>query len=328
MQEFNIGQTLAISPITLYAMGFVIGPILTSAFSEEFGRQYIYKISLLLHLIFTTIGGSAANFRTLAVARAMAGILGSPCVSIFAGVLNDIWEPDDKIATLLFALYGLGGITATSIGPISGEAIVTDRGWRWSFWLIAILVGICFLSMLFVPETYFPEIKRQVLKVPRKSLKNTFKVALTRPLHMLFVEPVILPTAAIVTVGQIVIFVFYASYPVVLQNTYGFSDYSIGLAFLPLLVGNIFSLPVLAVLEKRRAKLPVRVPEQMLVAGMIAGILMPVGLFWYIFRSFLVLVTVLMFEKVGLDSTPQCPLDCSPSSWSTLWFGLCTLPGN
>lgn len=144
MQEFHIGSILAISPITFYATGFVIGPMCTSALPKEFGRQYIYKFSLFLHLVFTIIGGSAQNFRTLAVARGIYGIVGSPCVTIFSGLLNDLWKmPEDKSGSILFVVYGIMGVVASEVGPIAGKAIIVDRDWRWTFWLTAMLVGLC-----------------------------------------------------------------------------------------------------------------------------------------------------------------------------------------
>lgn len=268
MAEFQIGRTLAILPVTLYALGFVVGPLFTSALSETFGRQYIYKTALFLHLIFTIGGALARDFKTIAVCRAMAGLAGSPSVSVFAGVLNDLWRiPGDNIGVRLFVLYGLGGAAAPTIGPIVGESVVASFGWRSTFWLTAILVGGCFVGMLFVPET---------LKPQRKSLAPVF----LRPFKLLCTERIIFPTAAVVTMSQVIIFIFYAGYPVVLQQTYGFTPYQTGLAFLPLLVGTLFAAPVLLVVERRKRKLDSPTPEDNLPGAKLAAILLPVSLLW------------------------------------------------
>ncbi|KAJ5642264.1 MFS general substrate transporter [Penicillium lividum] len=281
MQEFRVGKTLAITPVTFYAMGFVVGPMFTSALSEEFGRQYIYKASLLLHLLFTIIAGSAKNFFTIALCRAISGLVGSPAVTVFAGVLNDLWKmPEDRLAVPLFVLYGLGGAVAPEIGPVVGESIVASYGWRWSFWLTAILVGTCFLAMLFVPETFELEIRRKALNLPRDSWRKTLAPAFMRPIHMLLVEPIIFPTTAIVTMSQVVIFILYASYPVVLERIYGFSPYQVGLAFLPLLVGSLLAAPVLGLVDRRKRALANPTPEDNLPGAMLAAILLPTSIFW------------------------------------------------
>ncbi|KAJ5640320.1 MFS general substrate transporter [Penicillium longicatenatum] len=281
MQEFNVGRTLAISPVTFYAMGFVVGPMCTSALSEEFGRQYIYKTSLLLHVIFTVIAGCATDFYTIALCRAISGLVGSPAITVFAGVLNDLWRmPEDRLGVLLFVFYGLGGAIAPEIGPVVGESIVASYGWRWSFWLTAILVGTCFLAMLFVPETFEPEIRRKALNLPRDSWRKALAPAFARPVHMLLVEPIIFPTTAIVTMSQIVIFILYAGYPTVLERIYGFSSYQVGLAFLPLLVGSLLAAPVLALVDRRKRGLVSPTPEDNLPGAMLAAILLPASIFW------------------------------------------------
>ncbi|CEJ62689.1 hypothetical protein PMG11_11182 [Penicillium brasilianum] len=281
MVEFNVGRTLAISPVTFYAMGFIFGPMCTSALSEEFGREWIYKISLLLHLIFTVVAGSAKNFATIAVCRAISGLVGSPSVTVFAGVLNDLWKmPEDKFAVPLFVLYGLGGAVAPELGPVIGEAIVASHGWRSTFWLTAILVGTCLVSMMFVPETFEPEIKRKTMNLPRDDWRKVFVAAFARPIRMLTVERIIFPTAFVVTMSQVVLFILYAGYPIVLQRTYQFSSYQVGLAFLPLFVGSLLAAPVLSFLDRRKRALNNATPEDSLNGAFLAALLLPASLLW------------------------------------------------
>lgn len=281
MKEFGIGQTLAISPVTFYAMGFTIGPMCTAALSEQFGRQYIYKASLLLHLLFTVAGGAAKNFYTISLCRALSGIAGSPAVSVFAGVLNDLWDiPRDRVGVSLFVFYGLGGVIAPELGPVVGEAIVASHGWRWSFWLTAILIGACFIAMIFVPETFEPEIRRTALNLPRDHWREALGASFKRPVSMLFVEPVIFPTALVVTMSQVGIFILYAAYPVILERVYGFSSYQVGLAFLPLLAGSLLAIPVLSWTDRRKRALAQPTPEDNLAGAMLAAILLPMSLFW------------------------------------------------
>ncbi|CAG8214917.1 unnamed protein product [Penicillium olsonii] len=281
MAEFSVGRTLAILPVTLYALGFAVGPMCTSALSEEFGRQYVYKVSLLLHFAFTLGGGFAQNYQTVAVCRALSGVAGSPSVSVFAGVLNDLWAmPGDRLGVPLFVLYGLGGAAAPEIGPVIGEAVVAVHGWRSSFWLTAILVGMCFLGMVFVPETYEPEILRKQLQSHRRNPRQALGEAFWRPIQLIRSEPIVLPTAMIVTMSQIVIFILYAGFPVVLGRTYRFSPYQVGLAFLPFLIGTMLAAPVLIMVDKRKRRLDRPVPEDNLPGAMLAAILLPISLLW------------------------------------------------
>lgn len=282
MREFRINHTLAISPVTLHAMGFIIGPLCTSALSGVFGRQYIYKISLFLHLIFNVGAGLAQNFPTVALCRAFSGLVSSPSATVFSGILDDLWKvSEDKLAVPIFVLCGICGAAAAEIGPVIGEAIVAAYGWRSSFWLIAILVGICFGAMLMTPETLEAEIQRKALRLPRPKCSDVVDSACVRPVHMLFVEPIIFPTAAIVSLSQMVLFVLYTSYPVVLQRVYHFTPYQVGFSFLPLLLGSLMAGPMLMILDKRNHRLPGETPERTLLGAKIAAIALPTSLFWY-----------------------------------------------
>ncbi|KAJ9480898.1 hypothetical protein VN97_g12622 [Penicillium thymicola] len=270
--EFQIGSTLAISPVALYAMGFTIGPLLSSALSEEFGRKWAIKCSLLLHLIFTIVGATAPSFRTLAVARALSGILGSPLVTIFVGVLNDLWKmPEDRLAVPVFLLYGLGGITAPTVGPIIGQSVVENGGWRWTFWLIAILVGLCLFAVIPIKETYEPVVRRKALNLPRRDWHKVVGPAFLRPLHMLWVERIIWPTTSITVAGQVVLFVLYAAFPIMLDEVYGFTPYQTGLAFLAQLAAGVVAFPLLGFIERKGRASVEKDPEFILVGGKLAG---------------------------------------------------------
>ncbi|CAG8096222.1 unnamed protein product [Penicillium olsonii] len=320
MAEFNVGRTLAILPVTLYALGFAVGPMCTSALSEEFGRQYVYKVSLLLHFAFTLGGGFAQNYQTVAVCRALSGVAGSPSVGVFAGVLNDLWAmPGDRLGVPLFVLYGLGGAAAPEIGPVIGEAVVAVHGWRSSFWLTAILVGMCFLGMVFVPETYEPEILRKQLQFHRRNPRQALGEAFWRPIQLILSEPIVLPTAMIVTMSQIVIFILYAGFPVVLGRTYRFSPYQVGLSFLPFLIGTMLAAPVLIMVDKRKRRLDRPVPEDNLPGAMLAAILLPISLLWWVtvgtsssrpmlMKDLQAGVDHSLFDSLGLPSSCGRPL--------------------
>jgi hypothetical protein len=106
---------------------------------------------------------------------------------------------------------------------------------------------------------------------------------------MLFTEPIMFPTAMYGTFVQVVLFFLYVAYPYMLVSEYSFSDYQVGLAFLPLLVGSALALPILKVLDTmifQRAKLRAEAeglsitPEERLWCCIIGGIMLPISLFW------------------------------------------------
>lgn len=150
-----------------------------------------------MSLIFTIVGGSAHNYSTLAAARFLAGVTAGPCVSIGAGVMNNLWNISlDKTGTMLGLFYALMIMYATQVGPMVSGSLLTHHSWRWTFWLSAILMGNLSVAAFLIPETYAPQIlrsraiKEHLPVMKRGDSLGVFLVSIGRPLHMIMVEPV------------------------------------------------------------------------------------------------------------------------------------------
>ncbi|RDW57252.1 hypothetical protein BP5796_12702 [Coleophoma crateriformis] len=288
-EHFHISLTLALSPITFYSLGFAFGPLVATATSEAFGRAIVYRTAIALALIFTVVSASAHSFATLAVGRFLAGAAVSPCLGATVAMLNDLWDlHTDKVGIVLSIIWGLSLIWAACLGPLIGEAIVQrTENWRWSMWLIAILLGFASPCLLRNHETYMPEILGRDVKkqgqavLPRGNFGELLYVSMRRPLHMLIVEPIIFPTALLVAFSQAILFIFYVAYPLMLTTVYSFTPIEIGCAFLPMLIGTFFAFGILGVFNKK-AQQSTKPPqlEHQLYPATIGSIMQPVALFW------------------------------------------------
>lgn len=242
------------------------------------------------------MAGTAQNFTTLAVARTLASFAISPCVTIAAGVLNDLWDVrTDKTGTVVMIIFASSIVWASSVGPLVSASIVATTGdWRWTFYLTTILLGVCFPTLL-IPETFAPELARrrdiQQGQTPPKrgSTLKLLRIAGGRTLHMIAVEPIVFYSSLMGAVYQAVLYCLYIAFPIVFQTVYGFTTYQVGLTFLPLLIGNVLGLgviiffdrvkyrPALVEAEKRGTTI---LPEERLWPGLFGSVVMPASLFW------------------------------------------------
>lgn len=98
------------------------------------------------------------------------------------------------------------------LGPlVSGFILQCGVSWRWIIWVMMIFAGICCLNVIiFLPETYAPIILSKKAKRLRKqnpvvnkelyaehelqdwSAKAVLEKSIWRPIHMLYVEPILL----------------------------------------------------------------------------------------------------------------------------------------
>ncbi|KAE8443226.1 hypothetical protein EG329_002094 [Mollisiaceae sp. DMI_Dod_QoI] len=295
-EDFKISTTLAISPTSLYAYGLGIGSLFATAFAEIFGRRIVYQVTVPLSLVFTIIGGTAKTFATLAVARTLAGILSGPCLTVGVGVLNDLWDLSlDKTGTTFAVLYAMFIIYGTQIGPMASGSLITHHSWRWTFWVSAILIGVTAVAAFLIPETYAPKILRSRAKKENITVKtrgeslSLFLVSVGRPLHMIIVEPLILPSGLVLAVTQSIIFAYYVGYALLFEKVYNFSQFHVGMAFVPLLVGSLLAVPVVAAFDRltyQKARAHAIAsgttvhPETRLYPAMLGVILLPISLFW------------------------------------------------
>ncbi|KAI9646432.1 hypothetical protein NHQ30_004424 [Ciborinia camelliae] len=114
MASFGTSKTLATVPISSYSAGLGIGALFSTAFSEVFGRRIVYRVTAPLAMIFTLVGGCATNFATVAIARALAGLFASPCLTVGGGIISDVWNISlEKTGTTFAALFVLLVVAGT-----------------------------------------------------------------------------------------------------------------------------------------------------------------------------------------------------------------------
>ncbi|RDW64517.1 uncharacterized protein DSM5745_09928 [Aspergillus mulundensis] len=188
------------------------------------------RLFIPLALLFTALGGAAKNFETLAVCRFLASLAISPAGTVSVGIVNNLWDVAlFKTGTMLALTVALMNLLPAAIGPSTGAALVATTGdWRWTFWLNAIVLGAIMLLTFPVPETYQPyRLKMHNKKTgegtaattTRTEYIKTLRVAFTRPVHMLFTKPI-------------------------------FFEKEQGLAFLPILGGNLLGIVVIGICDK------------------------------------------------------------------------------
>lgn len=207
------------------------------------------------------------------------------------------------------------------IGPIIGGYIGKGLGWRWCFWIIAILSGILQIFFVaFLRETYSVQILKCKAEKLRKETQNPliqskykidrtpaqlFGDACIRPLQILFTSPILFMLSLYVGVVYGYLYLIMTTITEVFERVYGFSEGSAGLTFIGLgklydnstkpcaislifcylgvgcVVGVFFCQATLDIWVKRHMKDGQIKPEQRLPPVIFGGLILPVSLFMY-----------------------------------------------
>ncbi|KAH7329148.1 major facilitator superfamily transporter [Stachybotrys elegans] len=302
MAEFDVGITVGILGVSMFVLGFAIGPLIWAPFSEMYGRQLLFFITYMALTAFNAAAAGAPTIEALLVLRFMAGAFGSSPLTNAGGVIADMFNASDRgIAMPLFAMAPFLG---PALGPIAGGFLGQAAGWRWIEGLMAIFTGIVWIvGASTCPETYAPVLlRRRAAKLskltgktyiskldegkPPVRLTTQFKIALSRPWIMLLKEPIVFFISIYMAIIYGTLFMCFAAFPIVFQQGRGWSPGIGGLAFTGIAVGMF--LAVLGALwdNKRYTRIAsksggVAAPEVRLPPAIVGSILLPIGEFWF-----------------------------------------------
>lgn len=141
MKDLHIKDaTVGSLTVSIYVLGFAIGPLFLSPLSELYGRLIIYQVTNAAFLAFTIGCALSTNVGMFLAFRFIAGCAGSAPLTIGGGTIADLF-PQEKRGSVM-GMLALGPIVGPIVGPIAGGFIAQNIGWRWTFWVILIVVSI------------------------------------------------------------------------------------------------------------------------------------------------------------------------------------------
>ncbi|KAK9449941.1 major facilitator superfamily domain-containing protein [Limtongia smithiae] len=263
MAEFHFGTTVAALPLSVYVMAYGISPMLYGPMSEfpAIGRNWTIMPSLFVFVILQIPTALSKNLASLLVLRAITGFVSAPPLTVGGACIGDVMDPR-------YLAYGIASwACAASIGPIMGPfigaAVTIAEDWRWTFWLLCWLSGLCFLVMLFLfPETSADTIlyrraarlrklygcdkyrTRAEIASADQTMKEFCYNSFVRPFIIAFREPSVFCFNCYTGLIYAVMYIFFEAFPIVFQEVHHFTLIENGLAYFGIFVGLFIIGPV------------------------------------------------------------------------------------
>ncbi|KAL7791536.1 MFS general substrate transporter [Trichoderma ceciliae] len=300
-EEFSVGTEVVTLGVSLFVVGYSVGPPFWSPISEQFGRRYPMLAGMALFTVFCIPVALGKNLQTILVGRFLCGVTGVAPIALFGGGLVDIWHPEQR-AIAMATVIGivLGG---PLLAPVMGNFITASHlGWRWTGWLSCIMGGSCTVLVFFgLPETYAPIIlqRRQKLNLEFQNASTEAKrgnkfvsMYLVRPFVLLGTEPALVLMTLYQAFVYGILYIVFSSYPIIFREQ---RHWKLGLSSLPFLgmmvgvfIGSamIVTRTVLAhqasvkkMAEDACGIAALAAPERRLPLMMAGSVLLPIGLF-------------------------------------------------
>ncbi|PHH68594.1 hypothetical protein CDD80_7409 [Ophiocordyceps camponoti-rufipedis] len=300
--EFAVSSEVVILGVSMFVLGFAVGPLIWAPMSELYGRQRVFFITYMALTAFNAAAAAAPNMAALIVFRFLAGAFGSSPLTNSGGVIADMFSAGERgLATSVFSLAPFLG---PALGPIASGFLGEAAGWRWIQGFMAIFSGLLWILYSAVcPETYVPFLLSEraaaltrktgrcyISKLdagkPPTSVGARFATALSRPWLLLFREPIVLLTALYMAIIYGTLYMCFAAFPIVFQQGRGWKPGIGGLTFCGIAVGSAIALLSNLLDDRRFRKVVLRhqgapPPETRLPPALVGCCLIPFGLLWF-----------------------------------------------
>lgn len=179
-EEFNTTTTVMILGVSLYVLGFAVGPLFWGPCSEVWGRKPPLFTGYIMFAILQIPLALVHSLASVLVLRFLAGACGAAPLSLISATYADFWSPVGRGNAS--AIYSVVCFIGPCMGPIIGVYITDSLGWRWTSWITLIMAAFFGIPAFFVvPETYAPVLKKR----PKPELKEFLSKYLVRPISML-----------------------------------------------------------------------------------------------------------------------------------------------
>ncbi|KAL5114673.1 hypothetical protein ACEQ8H_007406 [Pleosporales sp. CAS-2024a] len=276
-QDFhNTSQLLGSFAVSVYVLGFAVGPLIMSPLSEIYGRRIVLSVCNVFFCAFTLGCALAPTLGGLIAMRFLAGFAGSACLTLGTGVIADLFVPEQRGVVLIVACM--------------------------------LTIGL----FIFNTETYHPVLLEQKAKKLRKELNRPelqnimtynkdaaartpikiLKRGIIRPLQMLTKLPIVLLCSLYMSFLFGLLFLLFTTITPVFISTYGWAPEMTGLAYLGIGVGNFLGIGFVArtsdatIVRLAKKNKGVYEPEMRLPLCVFFGMLIPVSFFIYGWTSF------------------------------------------
>lgn len=254
--DLHMSGVEAVMAMSAYMLATAFGPLIIGPLSEVYGRAPVLHVSNIWFLIWNLVCGFADSKGLLIAAWLLAGLGASAIYSLAAGVLGDIWAPEQRGRSL--GIYLLIPLLGAAVGPLIGGFMAGRTSWRWMFWSTsafqAVMTAVSFPTF---HESYGPLIlRRRAAKLRKQRGEQQYytlasgqeadrsavaivRRSLSRPLRLLFFHPIIQITAMFSGLSYGVLYIILSTFSEMWVKQYRQSVEISGLHYIACALGEI-----------------------------------------------------------------------------------------
>lgn len=297
--------TKASMPVSIFLLGYAVGPLFLSPLSEIYGRSIVLLSSCVFFCVWLIGCALAPSLDSLIVFRFLSGLGGSAVLTVGGAIIADIFQVSERGRAM--TIWMLGPMVGPSCGPVIGGFVAQTIGWRWVNWISFIPSTLTVIAMIiFSRETNAQVLIERKTKKLRQELnrpelrscyidptkptvtkQQILLNGLIRPVKMLFQSVMLFSVSIYIAFLYGCLYLLFNTIPIVFEGQYGWTVGIAGLVYLTLLVGYMVSLWLFyklsdaTVVKLTNANGGVYEPEMRLPHCIWFAAVIPASFFWY-----------------------------------------------
>ncbi|KIM97287.1 hypothetical protein OIDMADRAFT_130692 [Oidiodendron maius Zn] len=248
------GKSLTVSSYigSAQMITLALGPLIWIPIANHYGRRPVWIVSVIGAGLFNIGCAKSNTYGTMIALRILAAFFISPGIAMGQAVVAETFFAHQR-AQKMVNLHSLAITLGPPMGPFAAGFIVQHLGWRWVYWIMAILnLGQLVTYILFSPETVYNRdtgsadiipkgsaFRNQYLRIGRITPEPLTFSDFTLPLRLLADPRIILSVISYAIVFNFVLVLLTVEIPVLFAVLFHLSPQEIGINFLGLFVGCV-----------------------------------------------------------------------------------------
>ncbi|OKP08339.1 hypothetical protein PENSUB_5706 [Penicillium subrubescens] len=302
-KDFQVtSQILNSFAVSIFVLGFALGPLILAPLSEAYGRQIVLNGANFFHAVWQLGAALSPNLASLIVFRFLGGVGGSACLTIGGGIIADLFPLAQRGKAN--AMFTVGPLLGPVVGPVIGGFIAQRAGWRWVYWVLLIATGtLAIVNLVLGQETNHAVMLRWHRKpLQKRGSANAvydseesqapnatagLLLGITRPMKMVLGSPILFFLTLYMSFVFGLLYLLFTTITTLFTTQYDWPVELAGLAYLGLGIGFIIGITVVAktsddtVTRLTKENNNVYKPEMRLASCLIAAPFIPISFFWY-----------------------------------------------
>ncbi|OBT90698.1 hypothetical protein VE02_00518 [Pseudogymnoascus sp. 03VT05] len=224
-----------------------VAPLIWKPISHRYGRRPVFLLSLICSLLGNIGCAKSPDYNSMSVCRAIVAFFISPPAAIGSAVVMETFFKKERarymgIWTLLVTL-------GVPLSPFIFGFVAERVGYRWIYWILAIVNGVQFILYLFLgPETRYirtgvthhgSDFKQEYLQFSRIDPSPISAYEFIQPLFLSRKLCILLPAIAYAMTFVFCSVLVSVELPQLFGQKFHFNEQQLGLQFLGIIIGSV-----------------------------------------------------------------------------------------